>query len=110
MNGTSIINLAAYVAANDVPFPKVPDQTTFINYNFTLFPTFFRCNESIDVPLLLYVADAPWSYYTNGTLIEGSYDRVALEAIFNNSLNLYSYGNNTVDKEWSAFLACGMML
>jgi lysophospholipase len=110
MNGSSLVDTAAYAAANNVPFPKVPDQATFINYNFTLYPTFFGCNDSVDVPLVLYAADAPWSAYTNETFLQSNYDTTQLNAIFNNTFNLYSYGNNTVDKEWSGCLACAFML
>ena len=110
MNGTSLIDTAAYAAANNVPFPKVPDQETFINLNLTLFPTFFGCYDSVDVPLVLYAADAPWSAFTNETLIQSFYDRTQLGAIFNNTFNLYSYGNNTIDTEWSGCLACGFIL
>jgi lysophospholipase len=110
MNGSSLIDTAAYAAANNVPFPKVPDQATFINYNYTLYPTFFGCNDSVDVPLVLYAADAPWSAYTNETFLQSNYNRAQLEAVFNNTFNLYSYGNNTIDKEWSGCLACGFIL
>ncbi len=51
MNGSSLIHTAAYAAANNIPFPKVPDQATFINYNFTLYPTFFGCNDPTPSPL-----------------------------------------------------------
>jgi lysophospholipase len=110
MNGSSLIDTAAYCAANGVPFPKVPDQQTFLNLNLTLYPTFFGCNDSVDVPLVLYAADAPWSAYTNETLLNGVYDPTQLDAILNNTFNLYTYGNNTVDTDWSICLACGFML
>ncbi|KAJ6470327.1 acyl transferase/acyl hydrolase/lysophospholipase [Mycena sanguinolenta] len=58
MNGTNLINTAAMAIANDVPFPKLPDVNTFLINNYTLAPVFFGCNEP-EVPLLLYVADAP---------------------------------------------------
>ena len=110
MNGTNLIDTAAYAHANGIPFPNVPDQATFINYNFTLFPTFFGCNDSIDVPLVLYIADAPWSAYTNETFLNTAYDTEQINVVFNNTFNTYSYGNNTVDKEWSGCLACAVML
>jgi lysophospholipase len=110
MNGSSLIDTAAYAAANGIPFPKVPDQATFINYNFTVYPTFFGYNDSVDVPLVLYAADAPWSAFTNETFLNSAYDTFQLETIFNNTYNLYSYGNNTVDPEWSGCLACAFIL
>ena len=110
MNGSNLIDTAAYAHANGIPFPNVPDQATFINYNFTLFPTFFGCNDSVDVPLVLYAADAPWSAYTNETFLNSAYDTLQINTVLNNTFNLYSFGNNTVDSEWSGCLACAVML
>lgn len=110
MNGTNLIDTAAYAHANGIPFPNVPDQATFINYNFTLFPTFFGCNDSVDVPLVLYAADAPWSAYTNETFLTSEYDSFQINTVLNNTFNMYSFGNNTVDSEWSGCLACAVML
>jgi lysophospholipase len=110
MNGSSLIDTAAYCAANNVSFPKVPDQATFINYGFTIYPTFFGCNDSVDTPLVLYAADAPWSAFTNETFLQSNYDTLQLETIFNNTFDLYTFGNNTVDTEWSGCLACAVTL
>lgn len=110
MNGTSLLDTATYAAKNKVPFPKVPDEATFLNNNMTLFPTFFGCYEPVEVPLVLYVADAPWSAYTNETFLDSIYNRTQLDTIFKNSLDLYSYGSNTIDPEWSGCIACGFIL
>jgi lysophospholipase len=110
MNGSSLIDTAAYAAANNVSFPRVPDQATFINYGFTIYPTFFGCNDSVEVPLVLYAADAPWSAFTNETFLQSNYNVFQLEAIFNNTFNLYTFGNNTVDTAWSGCLACAVTL
>lgn len=50
-----------------------------------MYLTFFGCNDSIDVPLVLYAADAPWSAFTNKTFILSLDDRLQLETIFNNT-------------------------
>jgi lysophospholipase len=110
MNGSNLIDSAAYAHANGIPFPNVPDQATFINYNFTVFPTFFGCNDSLDVPLVLYAADAPWSAYTNETFLSSEYNAQQINTVLNNTFNLYSFGNNTVDTEWSGCIACAVML
>ncbi|KAJ7657058.1 lysophospholipase catalytic domain-containing protein [Mycena rosella] len=75
MNGTNLINTAAMAIANNVPFPKLPDVNTFLINNYTLapsatltFPNLTGCNEP-EVQLLLYVADAPYSAYSNATTL-----------------------------------------
>ena len=89
MSGSNLIGSAAYAQANDIPFPKVPDQATFINYNFTIYTTFFGCNDSIDVPLVLYTADAPWPAYSNETFLLLNYNFDGVNTILNNSFNLF---------------------
>ncbi|KAJ7300975.1 hypothetical protein DFH08DRAFT_979147 [Mycena albidolilacea] len=78
MNGTNLINTAAMAIANNVPFPKLPSVNTFLINNYTLaplailtFPDLTGCNEP-EVPLLLYVADAPYSAYSNATTLVGA--------------------------------------
>lgn len=62
------------------------------------------------IPLVLYAADAPWSAYTNETFLTTNYNNEQMSAIFNNTFDLYSYGNNSVDSEWSGCMACGFIL
>ncbi|KAJ7757227.1 FabD/lysophospholipase-like protein [Mycena maculata] len=68
MNGTNLINTASMAIANNVPFPKLPNVNTFLINNYTLAPVFFGCNEP-EVPLVLFVADAPYSAYSNATTV-----------------------------------------
>ncbi|KAJ7807454.1 FabD/lysophospholipase-like protein [Mycena leptocephala] len=90
------------------PLPKLPDVNTFLINNYTLAPVFFGkltpitgCNEP-EVPLLLYVADAPYSAYSNATTL------VALRSSFllQNTLDLVSQSNTT----WAQCIACGSIL
>ncbi|KAJ7784061.1 FabD/lysophospholipase-like protein [Mycena olivaceomarginata] len=71
LTSASPVNTAAMAIANNVPFPKLPDVNTFLINNYTLAPVFFGCNEP-EVPLLLYVADAPYSAYSNATTLIGT--------------------------------------
>ncbi|KAJ6565064.1 FabD/lysophospholipase-like protein [Mycena sp. CBHHK59/15] len=109
MNGTNLINTAAMAIANNVPFPKMPDVNTFLINNYTLAPVFFGkltpitgCNEP-EVPLLLYVADAPYSAYSNATTVIGE---AQIQLLLQNTLDLVSQSNTT----WAQCIACGSIL
>ncbi|KAJ7181271.1 FabD/lysophospholipase-like protein, partial [Mycena filopes] len=103
MNGTNLINTAAMAIANDVPFPKIPDVNTFLINNYTLAPVFFGCNEP-SVPLVLFVADAPYSAYSNATTVVGS---AQIQLLLQNTLDIVSQGGNAT---WAQCIACGSIL
>ncbi|KAJ7055841.1 FabD/lysophospholipase-like protein [Mycena amicta] len=106
MNGTNLINTAAMAIANNVPFPKLPDVNTFLINNYTLAPVFFGCNEP-EVPLLLYVADAPYSAYSNATtLVAAGPSEAQIQLLLQNTLDLVSQSNTT----WAQCIACGSIL
>ncbi|KAF8209515.1 acyl transferase/acyl hydrolase/lysophospholipase, partial [Mycena galopus ATCC 62051] len=122
MNGTNLINTGAMAIANDVPFPKLPNVKTFLINNYTLAPVFFGkstpitgfqsttltfpdltgCNEP-EVPLLLYVADAPYSAYSNATTMVAE---TQIQLLLQNTLDLVSQSNTT----WAQCIACGSIL
>ncbi|KAJ6563099.1 FabD/lysophospholipase-like protein [Mycena vulgaris] len=106
MNGTNLINTAAMAIANNVPFPKLPDVNTFLINNYTSatlnFPDLTGCNEP-EVPLLLYVADAPYSAYSNATTLIAE---AQIQLLLQNTLDLVSQSNTT----WAQCIACGSIL
>ncbi|KAJ7746455.1 FabD/lysophospholipase-like protein [Mycena maculata] len=106
MNGTNLINTASMAIANNVPFPKLPDVNTFLINNYTLAPVFFGCNEP-EVPLLLFVADAPYSAYSNATtVIATGPSEAQIQILLQNTLDIVSQGNTT----WAQCIACGSIL
>ena len=114
-NGTNLHNtyLAAKAAALD--FPIVPPATTFVNRNYTHSPVFFGCDaklttrESADSPIVLYLANAPYSAYTNYSYAQTATTREQLSEIFTNSFNLVTQGNGTLDAEWPVCLGCAVI-
>lgn len=64
MNGSSLGISSATARAQNLSFPVIPDPTTMINLGYTTKPTYFGCNET-DAPLVLYVADFPYSSFNN---------------------------------------------
>ncbi|KAF8175957.1 FabD/lysophospholipase-like protein [Mycena galopus ATCC 62051] len=106
LNGTNLINTAAMAIANNVPFPKLPNVNTFLVNTYTLAPVFFGCNEP-EVPLVLYVADAPYSAYSNATTLVGTGPSEAqIQLLLQNALDLVSQSNTT----WAQCIACGSIL
>ncbi|KAE9377350.1 lysophospholipase [Stipitochalara longipes BDJ] len=115
--GTNLHN--AYLAANasGLPFPIIPPVNTIQNRNYTLKPTLFGCDinltttKSSDSPIVLYVANAPYSAYTNYTWTggAGAFNTAQFNEIFVNSFNQLTQGNGTLDSEWTTCLGCAVI-
>ena len=111
-NGTNIYD--TYVAANasGLAFPIVPSAATFINRNYTHSPVFFGCDvnltttNSADSPIVLYLANSPYSAYENFTFIQNTFVPEQISEIFVNSFNILTQGNGTLDAEWPVCLGC----
>lgn len=76
-----------------------------VNQNLTRQPTFFGCNDS-SVPLLLYLPNSPWTAYSNYSKHKSSFADAELDLIFDNSYQLATYGNGSIDAQWPVCLAC----
>ncbi|MCJ1291996.1 hypothetical protein MMC34_003546 [Xylographa carneopallida] len=111
-NGTNLYNTYLAANASGLPFPIVPFPATFINRNYTARPVFFGCNASLTTtgdersPIVLYVANAPYSAYTNYSAAAQAISRVEIHEIFVNSLNLLTQGNGTLAADWVPCLGC----
>ncbi|KAI2777528.1 lysophospholipase catalytic domain-containing protein [Daldinia loculata] len=101
--------------ANGTAFPAVPDAETFINLGLNQKPTFFGCNttEFADAdhipPLVVYVANAPYTAYSNVSTFNPSYTDEERNAFIKNGYNVATMGNGTVDSEWPACVACAVL-
>lgn len=107
MNGTTFRNTYETATRAGIPFPKVPSSRTMLNKNYTSQPTFFGCNEGADVPLVLYIADAPYTSYTNISLVLDEITNGQLDLIWQNGLASMTQNNNQLVSNWSDCLACG---
>ena len=111
-NGTNLYNTYLAANASGLPFPIVPPPTTFINRNYNAHPVFFGCNTSLTTtgdersPIVLYIANAPYSAYTNYSAAAQSVSREEVREIFVNSLNLMTQGNGTLSADWVTCLGC----
>lgn len=112
MNGTNLYN--TYVAAKDagLPFPIIPPVSNFISHNYTTKPVFFGCDKKLTTtgdsrsPIVLYLANAPYSSYMNYSAAVNVMDPRQMNDIFVNSFNLVTQGNGTLDKDWPICLGC----
>jgi lysophospholipase len=108
-----------YLAANTsgLPFPIIPPVNTLQNRNYTLKPTLFGCDinltttKTADSPIVLYIANAPYSAYTNYTWTggAGAFDEGQFNEIFVNSFNQVTQGNGTLDNQWTTCLGCAVI-
>lgn len=125
-NGTSMV--ATYErqfakSINGSGFPYVPDVNTFRSANLTSRPAFFGCdasnlttlakqsnrNESAIPPLVVYIANRPFSYYSNATTFTMSYDDEAKRGMIQNGFEVASRNNLTLDSDWKVCVACAII-
>ncbi|KAK9451588.1 lysophospholipase catalytic domain-containing protein [Limtongia smithiae] len=103
--------------ANGTKFPAVPTRNTFVGNNLTASPTWFGCNASnitgenggTTVPLIVYMANHPLSYYSNTSTYKMSYDTDELDGMITNGYNIATQGNGTLGTNWSKCLGCALI-
>ena len=111
-NGTNLHNM--YLAANrsGLSFPIVPAAPTFIKNNYTHQPVFFGCDANLTTtkdpatPIVLYLANAPYSTYSNISASQPTTSRAQMSEIFTNSFDLLTQANGTLNQEWAQCLGC----
>ena len=112
LNGTGVRNAYLRANAESLPFPIIPSVSTIINRKYNLRPTFFGCNSTLtttnspDAPIVLYLANAPYSAYTNYSGTQSQMSASQFSDVMVNSFNLVTQGNGTLDAEWPACLGC----
>ena len=116
-NGTSLVatyqrSLNISGIGNRTAFPAVPDVNTFVNLGLNRFPTFFGCNSSntsSPTPLIVYIPNAPYVYYSNVSTFDPSYNNSERNAIVANGNAVASMANGTVDPMWPVCVGCAML-
>ncbi|KAF8426350.1 lysophospholipase catalytic domain-containing protein [Tirmania nivea] len=145
-NGSSLVNtqkrsqnLLSQYQLGDVgvvPFPYVPEVfQTWVTQELNYKPVFFGCNGSnytaitsrngasstpqFAGPLILYLPNAPWSYYTNTSTFQLDYINAEILGFFDNGELQISQSpkpndtntNNTspVTAEWKKCVGCAIM-
>lgn len=92
----------------------MPSYVSALPRSLTNRQTFFGCNDPSPTPLVLYLPNAPWSAYSNYSYTVSSFTNDQLDLVFENSLNIASYGQGKVDvgsgvPPFPACVACGLI-
>lgn len=112
-NGSNVYNTYMLAKEAGLPFPMAPPASTFLARNYTTRPTFFGCNATLTTtgdsqsPILLYMTNAPYSWYSNFSGSSTSMSRAEFDGVLVNSFDPVTQGNSTLDSEWPACIACG---
>lgn len=115
-NGTAIV--ATYdrhddlKMANRTIFPAVPDVNTFVNKGLNAKPTFFGCdvkNLTYPAPLIVYIPNHPYTFYTNISTSTSTIDNKLRDKIIRNGYHVATMGNGTIEPEWPACVGCAML-
>ncbi|ODV81899.1 lysophospholipase precursor [Suhomyces tanzawaensis NRRL Y-17324] len=102
----------------DAPFPYVPGQSSFRNLNLTAKPTFFGCdaknlssltNNIYDVPLVVYMANRPFTYWSNTSTFKLSYTKDQRQGVIANGYQVNSREEGKLDSEWAACVGCAII-
>lgn len=115
-NGTSLV--ATYQRAtmnesgniaNGTSFPAIPDENTMVNLGLNTRPTFFGCNSSNTTtitPLIVYIPNAPYTYQSNVSTFDPSYNTSERDAIVMNGNQVATMGNASIDTTWPTCVGC----
>ncbi|KAK4121209.1 lysophospholipase [Parathielavia appendiculata] len=116
-NGTALVatyerTVANYSEHNAAAFPSIPNQNTFVNLGLNSRPTFFGCdpvNMTGPGPLVVYLPNAPYTYYSNVSTFDMEYTTEERQNIIYNGYNVVTMANASVDAQWPACLACAIL-
>ena len=105
-------SLASGGIANGTAFPAVPDDNTFYNLGLNARPTFFGCNVSNQTgptPLIVYLPNAPVSYFSNFSTVQLTYSNDQQYGILQNGYNVATRGNGSLDSQWPTCVGCAVL-
>ena len=113
-NGTSLVatyerSLNSTGIANGTAFPSIPDVNTMVNLGLNTKPSFFGCdasNSSGPTPLIVYIPNAPYSFFSNVSTFNLSYEDSVRDAIVENGHLVATQGNNSA---WGTCVGCAIL-
>jgi lysophospholipase len=115
-NGTALVATYERSVGNyskdNAAFPSIPNQNTFVNLGLNSRPTFFGCdpaNMTGPGPLVIYLPNAPYTYYSNVSTFDMEYTTEERQQIIYNGYNVVTMANATVDAQWPACLGCAIL-
>ena len=120
-NGTALVAtykrslLGAGNAQNNAgaaAFPHIPDQNTFVNLGLNSRPTFFGCDQANMTgpgPLIVYLPNAPYTYFSNVTTFDLEFTTEERQQIIYNGYSVATMANASADSRWPVCLGCAML-
>ena len=113
-NGTSLVatygrSLNASGIANGTAFPSVPDVNTMVNLGLNAKPSFFGCdasNSSGPTPLVVYIPNAPYNFFSNVSTFNLSYTDSQRNAIVANGHLVATQANSSA---WGTCVGCAVL-
>lgn len=119
-NGTTLINTfeRQFSKQGTGKFPYVPDQQTLLNLNMTAKPAFFGCDaknltsiseKGHDVPLVIYLANRPFSFWSNTTVMKLNFQEWEKRGMIQNGYETATRLNGTLDSDWPTCVACAII-
>lgn len=104
-----INNNASYI--DTLSFPSVPGPDTFLALGLNQRPTFFGCDgrnhsgTGPPPPLVVYLPNTPFSYYTNTSTFQLKYEDAEVDGFVQNGREQIEQGG----EDWSECLACAII-
>ena len=98
--------------ANGTAFPPVPGPDTFINLGLNTRPVFFGCNASNltgSAPLVVYLPNYPYVYFSNVSTFDPAYNYTQRDAIITNGYDVATMANGTLDSNWPTCVGCAIL-
>ena len=98
-----------------IAFPYVPTTDVFIKEGLNKRPTFFGCNSSnlTDLayipPLIVYIPNAEYSFASNTSTLQLSYDLTERSSIIQNGFEAMTMRNLTKDPDFVGCISCAVM-
>lgn len=112
-NGTSLVatygRSVNYSEPNNTAFPVVPDVNSFVNLGLNKRPTFFGCDNSSAGPLIVYLPNTPYTFYSNFSTFDLSYNDSDRNSVVTNGYNVVTMGNGTIDSNWTVCVGCAIL-
>lgn len=96
-------------------FPYVPSTDVFVDLGLNKHPVFFGCNSTnlTDLayipPLVVYLPNAEYSYASNVSTFQQSFDLTERKDLIQNSFEAATMGNMTKDPEFLGCVGCAVM-
>jgi lysophospholipase len=98
--------------SNGTSFPVIPGRNSFVNLGLNTRPTFFGCNSSNTshpAPLIVYLPNYPYQFYSNISTFTLSIDDSKRDAMISNGWAVATQLNSTRDADWPVCVSCAML-